>query len=185
MKLRTDLWKSANSSSAFTQLKKRLKAFLSHSEWMTLLLKGAWGCGKTSAMRSLLEEAKDASNNDRLEIKTYSFVSLAGLAKIGDERSLFLSGFENWNDLPVKNLPLKKIGEAVGALGKAGKTLLNMAGLGSRTEGLPELLALGISPFMKGAVVVLDDLERRSDELPISRTCSVQCYGWLSNVNAK
>lgn len=78
MKLRTDLCKGANGSPAFAELKRRLQDFLSHAEWTTLLLKGPWGCGKTSAVKSLLEETKDPSNKDRLEIKTGMFSSLAG-----------------------------------------------------------------------------------------------------------
>ena len=162
MKLRNDLWKDAQRPAVFAELKKRVQDLLSHSEWTTLLLKGPWGCGKTSAIKSLLNEAKDSSNNDRLKVGTYSFVSLAGVSKIPDERSLFLSGIESWKDLPVENVKgLTK------TIGKVGKALAAVGGLGSRIEGLPDLLTMAITPLMKGALVILDDLERRSDDLPI------------------
>jgi len=162
MKLRNDLWKDAQRPAVFDELKKRVEDLLSHDEWTTLLLKGPWGCGKTSAIKSLLNEAKDSSNNDRLEVETYSFVSLAGVSKIADERSLFLSGIESWKDLPVENVKgLTK------TIGKVGKALVAVGGLGSRIEGLPDLLTMAITPLMKGALVILDDLERRSDDLPI------------------
>lgn len=162
MKLRTDLWKDANPSSAFSQLKNRVRDLLSHPEWTTLLLKGPWGCGKTSAVKSLLVETKDPSSNDSLKIKAYSFVSLAGVSKIGDERSLFLSGLDDWNRLPIK-----KVRERAAAVGNIGKSLLAAFGFGGRTEGLPDLLAVMIGPFMSGALVVVDDLERRSESLPL------------------
>ncbi len=168
MKLRNDLWKDAQRPAVFAELKKRVQDLLSHSEWTTLLLRGPWGCGKTSAIKSLLNEAKDSSNNDRLKVGTYSFVSLAGISTIPDERSLFLSGIESWKDLPIENV--KGLTKTIGKIGKA---LVAVGGLGSRIEGLPDLLTMAITPLMKGALVILDDLERRSDDLPIDDVMGV------------
>jgi Cdc6-like AAA superfamily ATPase len=168
MKLRNDLWKDAQRPAVFAELKKRVQDLLSHSEWTTLLLRGPWGCGKTSAIKSLLNEAKDSSNNDRIKVGTYSFVSLAGISKIADERSLFLAGFESWNDLP-----LDRLRGATKAFGKFAKTILAAGGLGSRAEGLSDLFAMAVTPLMKGALVILDDLERRSEDLPIGDVLGV------------
>lgn len=168
MKLRDDLWKDAQRPAVFAELKQRLRDLLSHSEWTTLLLKGPWGCGKTSAIKSLLSEAKDGPNKDRLKVGTYSFVSLAGVSKIADERSLFLAGFESWNDLP-----LDRLRGATKALGKLAKTILAAGGFGSRAEGLPDLFTMAVTPFMKGSLVILDDLERRSEDLSIGDVLGV------------
>src|SRR5260221_1224841 len=157
MKLRNDLWKDAQRPGVIAELKKRVQDLLSHSEWTTLLLRGPWGCGKTSAIKSLLNEAKDSSNNDRLKVGTYSFVSLAGISTIPDERSLFLSGIESWKDLPIENV--KGLTKTIGKIRKA---LVAVGGLGSRIEGLPALLTIPITPFMTSPAGLVRDLVSRT-----------------------
>jgi len=66
----------------------------------------AMGCGKTSAVRSLLDELTNPGIENQIPVKKFSFVSLAGVASISDARVLFLQGFDDWNQIP----PLPAVG---------------------------------------------------------------------------
>jgi hypothetical protein len=120
----------------------------------TLLLKGPWGTGKTSAIRSLLDEAKDRSIPDRVPVETVSFISLAGLRSIDDERSLFLRGFD-------------EVGDWLDAGGKTLQAVIKGLGLDKFSSAASGLFLAAVSRKMKGALVVIDDIERRSKSLEI------------------
>lgn len=83
MKIRYDLW--TNPTVALQELSDILLELVDSDSWNTLLLKGNWGVGKTSATRSLME-----STIMQDKVKTFSYISLAGVASVTDEATLFV-----------------------------------------------------------------------------------------------
>jgi hypothetical protein len=123
-----------------------------------MLIKGKWGVGKTSAMRSLLDEAKEKKGSESvLQIETASFVSLAGVNEINDERSLFLLGLDEapeWlGDL------LGGFSNVADSVGKGIGTAVNKA--------FNSIALVRLSSRMKGALVVIDEVERRGNGLDL------------------
>jgi hypothetical protein len=84
-----------------TNLHTVLEQFVRDNRYRTLLIKGAWGVGKTHAVREFLL-------SDNPPAKTVSYVSLSGVTTVSDERLLAISGVEledgraAWEQYPRK-----------------------------------------------------------------------------------
>ncbi|HEV3209145.1 MAG TPA: P-loop NTPase fold protein [Chthoniobacterales bacterium] len=95
-------------------------------------------------------------------MKTFSYVSLSGVATVSDERSLAISGLELEDGRPLwERLPRK-----FAWLGKPASNLIPLAG-GVAGAGFDALLSLLASRVLKDAIVVLDDIERKDQNLRI------------------
>src|SRR5260221_6130833 len=101
-----------------------------------------------------LDEAKEKKGSESvLQIETASFVSLAGVNEINDERSLFLLGLD----------------EAPEWLGDFLGGFLNVADSGGKgigtavKKGFNSVGLVWLSSRMKGALVVIDEDERRGN----------------------
>ena len=160
MRLRTDLWKPGNQSSGFAALRTEIHNLLKDEDRNTLLLKGPWGCGKTSAVRSILEEAKAQHAAGGGFIKTASFVSLAGATSISDERSLFFQGIELLDKVPINN-----VGKVLHFVSKMIDPFTKITGMGALASAIPELVLPAITPALRGALIIIDDVERRGKSL--------------------
>jgi len=120
-----------------------------------MLLKGKWGVGKTSAIRSLLDAKKGTVG--ALPIDTASYVSLAGINEIGDERTLFLLGL---NEVPKW---LEDLAGGASSLADAAAK-----GIGTAvTRALNSFVLVGMTSRMSGALVVIDEIERRGKDLDL------------------
>jgi hypothetical protein len=129
-----------------------LTRFLGQSVRRTLLIQGAWGTGKTYAVRQFL-------NGNRKLAPTFSYVSLSGVHEIGDERTLALSGLERAEGKRVDVGVLKAFRAAVA---KGIDKVPVLGALGPLSDLGAQLSATAL---LKDAVVVLDDLERAESKL--------------------
>jgi hypothetical protein len=154
MRIKFDLW--ANPTVALQELSEVLLALVDSDSWTTLLLKGNWGVGKTSAVRSLMEVPVMQD-----KVKTFSYISLAGVASVTDEVTLFVKGLER-----VKNLG-KKTKENIESAAAVLNVVLSAAGKGNITAELPGLLPIAAKSLMKDALVVIDELDRRAEGLAL------------------
>jgi hypothetical protein len=154
MRIRYDLW--ADPTPALQELKGVLLEFVGSDNWTTLLLKGNWGVGKTSAVRSLIDSPVIQD-----KVKTFSYISLAGLSSVTDEATLFLRGLERVKDRG------KKTKEGVESVAAVVNVVLTAAGKGNTTAQLPGLLPILAKSLMKDALVVIDELERRAKGLDL------------------
>src|SRR5271166_6169180 len=157
MRLRTDLWRPGNQSAAFAALRTEFRKLLEDEDRNTLLLKGPWGCGKTSAVRSILDEAKAQHLAGGGLVRTASFVSLAGVTSISDERALFLQGIEFLEKVPIGNVAK--------VLDYVFRSTAKIAGKEAIASAIPELVMPAITPLLKGALIIIDDVERRGKSL--------------------
>ena len=154
MRIRYDLW--ADPTPALQELKDVLLESVGSDNWTTLLLKGNWGVGKTSAVRSLIDSPVIQD-----KVKTFSYISLAGLSSVTDEATLFLRGLERVKDRG------KKTKEGVESVAAVVNVVLTAAGKGNTTAQLPGLLPILAKSLMKDALVVIDELERRAKGLDL------------------
>lgn len=129
-----------------------LTRFLGQSVRRTLLIKGAWGTGKTYAVRQFL-------NGNRKLAPTFSYVSLSGVHELADERTLALSGLERAEGKRVDVGVLKAFRAAVA---KGVDKVPVLGALGPLSDLGAQLSATAL---LKDAVVVLDDLERAEPRL--------------------
>jgi hypothetical protein len=159
-------------SAPSTLIEKELTEFFDGKNRRTLLVKGGWGTGKTHAVRGFL-----SSEQGLKKIPTFSYTSLSGVDKVGDERDLVFSGIERVNGQAIPPL-MKTLGQA------AAKGTSEIPWFG------PVLAALGtleseVAP-LRNALIILDDLERaRYSALPsifgaISRLSELrETYVWV------
>jgi hypothetical protein len=82
MRMRVNLWEGPTPS--LNELAEVLLELAQSSDWSTLLVKGKWGVGKTSAVRSLMDSPAMQEIG-----KKYAYISLAGATSVVDESTLF------------------------------------------------------------------------------------------------
>ncbi len=101
-----------------------------------------------------LDEAKEKKGSESvLQIETASFVSLAGVNEINDERSLFLLGLDEAPEW---------LGDLLGGFSNVGDSVGK--GIGTAVNKAFNSVALvRLSARMKGALVVIDEVERRGN----------------------
>jgi hypothetical protein len=127
----------------------------------TLLVKGKWGVGKTFALRQFF-----LSKN--CQVKTFSYVSLSGVATVSDERSLAIAGLELEDGQP----PWQKFPRKIAWFAKPASKQIPWVG-GVADASFDALLSLLTSRVLKGAIVVLDDIERKDKNLPLGSILGV------------
>src|ERR1700748_213135 len=154
MRLRRDLSGASEKSAAFKDLAGEVNRLLKDNNLTSMMVKGQWGVGKTSAMRSITD---DLSKRGRSILQqTISFISLAGVNEISDERALFFLGLD---EIPEWAKPI--LGAAKGVAEKGGVISAGVA------KTIETLNLIGQTSRMRGALVVLDDIERRGASLPM------------------
>jgi hypothetical protein len=131
-----------------------LNQFVKNSR-KTLLVKGDWGVGKTTAVRQYF-----LSKN--CPVKTFSYVSLSGVATVSDERSLAISGLEREDGQPL----WEKFPRKIAWLAKPASKQLPVVG-GVADASFDALLTVLNSRVLNDAIVVLDDIERKDENLPL------------------
>jgi hypothetical protein len=131
--------------------------FVQDSRHKTLLVKGKWGVGKTHAVRGLLLGEDGPAS-------TVSYVSLSGISKIGDERLLVVSGLEREGGQQA----LEKYSLKFTEVAKTATKMIPLSASGVADAGLDALQGFLASRVVKGAIVVLDDIERREQGLSLS-----------------
>lgn len=159
-----------------------VKNFLSNEAPGVLVLKGAWGVGKTYAWDELL-----LSSRDTLQIRQYAYVSLFGLTSVSELRSA----------LVAKAIPTKFIGKKIdwetvnrewSSMAKA--TMKRLSQWGPKIQkAIPYIKDVSISfdsiaGYLLGETIIcLDDWERAKidpsellgliSELKVERGCKV------------
>ena len=81
------------------------------------------------------------------KVKTFSYISLAGVASVTDEAALFVKGLER-----VKEIK-KKTKENIESVAAVVNVLLTVAGKGNIAAQLPSLLPIAAKSLMKDALV--------------------------------
>jgi len=97
------------------------------------------------------------------KVKKFSYISLAGIASVTEEATLFLRGLERVNVMGKKTKTKDNIESLAAGLNFA----LSTIGKGTAAAQLPGLLPIFAKPLMKDALVVIDELERRASGLKL------------------
>lgn len=142
--------------SQLMRLQNVLSQFVKSSR-KTLLVKGKWGVGKTFAVRKFLFSGD-------CPVKTFSYVSLSGVATVSDERSLAISGLEREDGQTA----WEKYSSKIADFAKAATKLIPLGAAGGVADvGIDALGGFFANRVIKGAVVVLDDIERKGESLSL------------------
>jgi hypothetical protein len=155
MNIRDDLYKGQAHSGTLGSFRSAVEEFLGSKVKNSFLLNGPWGVGKTAAIKSLMGETAIQER-----VKVYSYVSLAGVRELANERSLFLAGIERWDKHRIKEWQdrVEPLGRVVSALAKffnRGEAV---------TASVDALMSFGTALFAD-SLVVLDDIERKHSDL--------------------
>lgn len=135
------------------ETKAQLIRLLEDEDNKVLALSGKWGTGKTHIWREVRAEARDEKVRDAL------YVSLFGLADMGQIKlKIVQSALPNAGD---GSSAWRAIGDSV----KAAKKVLVSVHEGF--SALDELALLAVPKILKGRVIVLDDIERKHNDLSI------------------
>jgi hypothetical protein len=134
-------------------ISRKLEEFLADNNRSTLLIRGAWGTGKTFAVRDFFESGRGN------KIQTFFYVSLAGQKTIGEE--LVVGGLERMRGTSFSDDARKLTGRLVNQVKEFGPIGKILTGVGD--AALP-FISKGI---LKGAVVVIDDVERKHGDLDL------------------
>jgi hypothetical protein len=135
---------------SFSKLRDTLKIFSEGKEASALLIKGAWGSGKTYACRKTLEEAK----------LPYGYVSLYGMSKRDEIYSRICLG---WNDPETKGTPQW----CEDAFNVGGGFVKSASQFFKAEDFIASLGIAAVGQLIEGKVIVIDDLERRDSHLSI------------------
>jgi hypothetical protein len=157
---------SERASTALPQARSTLNAvieqFVQDSRHKTLLVKGNWGVGKTHAVRGLLLGENGFA-------PTVSYVSLSGVSRIADEMLLVVSGLERESGKST----LEKYSVKLAGVAKTATQMIPAGAGGVADAGLDALQGFLANRVLKGAIVVLDDIERRDQGLSLSAVFGV------------
>ncbi|MCQ1572723.1 hypothetical protein NFO65_18500 [Neorhizobium galegae] len=147
-------------------LRSEIARFLSTEDAEVLVVKGAWGVGKTFAWKALLAEATDQG---KFKLKNYSYVSLFGLNSLEDLR---YSIFEN-------TVPIARSADGPDEstfaflMSKASefwRKLKPVAELGAgifNKKGITDVIFRSMFLTVRNQIVCIDDLERRGEGLKV------------------
>lgn len=160
---------------SFEKLKSALQGFARRDEAGAILITGRWGVGKTHAclesLRPLKEEAfssakPKSSARDRFN---FSYVSLYGVETADGIYSRIALG---WQHSAAPEVPgwFREIGNVTG---KAVKGVADIFNAGRLMETIG---SSGVGLFVRNALIIIDDLERRDDKLTIDAVMGVASY---------
>ena len=137
--------------------------FLSDSQEGVLVIAGKWGVGKTFAWNRFLRAAKA---EEKISYDHYSYVSLFGLGNLEDLRSAIFQNTVKREDIgKVAGLEtLEGVVDSAPLLWrKSGKLARLIPGVDKYTAAFEKIGFF----WVKRQIVCIDDLERKSDSLPM------------------
>jgi hypothetical protein len=150
-----------------------LSRFLENNEQRTLLLRGAWGVGKSYVVEDFVASFDFSKSN----LVARSYVSLFGKQSIQDvQRNIFAVATQIGSDEQVR----QRLGRAAHRLiqlekylseSRTQRTLRWLSSKAGQIQlpwigGLGAMFNQGNYAFVDGFLVTLDDLERRSESVP-------------------
>jgi len=149
-------------------MQERIKEFADRTAPGAMLLRGAWGVGKTHACLNALK------SNDEKNQKPFSYVSLYGVTSLDDIYTRLVAGWTNkiTSKLPdsFKNIvPAKKWGWISRWVERDGVRLAGLF-LGNKFGATT---AAAASLLVRNSLIVIDDLERKDEKLTIPTALGV------------
>lgn len=143
-----------------TQIEKQIKVFLETDKPEVMVIKGAWGVGKTFSWRRFLQE-----NKSNLKLSQYSYVSLFGISSLENLKySLFESSInsEIIGSEPSLDTAKKNAFGVIDQLSRKGfQWFMSAPVLKSFSSNFESLLFMSL----RNTLIVIDDLERKGDNL--------------------
>lgn len=139
------------SSPALPHVKSTLKALLTNKDYKVVALTGDWGTGKTFLWKEIERELATDQPHDRSPV----YISAFGVQKVKDLRLRLLKHVSS-KDKSVVQKVLSTVSWAT-------------AGLAQRLGGvsLEDIVLTWLPDMLKGRLVVIDDVERKSASLGI------------------
>lgn len=142
------------------QVQKHIKSFLLTDKPEVMVIKGAWGVGKTFSWKIFLQE-----NKNELKLPQYSYVSLFGISSLESLKySLFESSITSGMIGSEPTLETAKQ-NAVGVIDKLSRKgfhwFMSAPVLKSFSSNFESLLFMSLQKTL----IVIDDLERKGDGL--------------------
>ncbi|MDO8417289.1 MAG: hypothetical protein Q7S87_13870 [Agitococcus sp.] len=150
---------------SFNTIRSIVTRFVKDGTANVLVIKGAWGVGKTHAWREILKENK----GNILFFKNYCYVSLFGISSMAELKTTIFSKTQQITVLEEK-ISFKVLNQHWATLASA-KTKEAMQGLSKFINELPygKNLTIGIESiaphFMRDMIICLDDFERLDPKL--------------------
>lgn len=155
-------------------VERALADFVGAEEPRVLALVGAWGTGKTFYWNEFLANQSPKKH----QAQAYAYVSLFGLKDLGDVQDAIVAGGRPIGDVSP---PEQESVKERGILDRFRRTVRNSGAIAERTvrsyadvlEKVPRLGELGhlaravAFRFVRNYLVCIDDVERRSDSLPL------------------
>lgn len=149
---------------SYHRLESALRRFSERKEPGALLLRGAWGIGKTFACLNALKA------KNRKDQPSFSYVSLYGVSRLDEIYERVALG---WNNSVTERAP-DWLREAIGTSGKEFAKgiadIFKLGGLGGLANAIG---TAGIGLLAKNTLIVLDDLERRDESLSVNAALGV------------
>lgn len=131
--------------------------FLESKTPEVLCVRGKWGVGKTFAWKRGLREA---IQQDRVALKTYSYISLFGLRDLEEIKIAILENTRSTSDIDSEDI--EALGRQVGGyLLSAWSFISRINGLSKYIGGAERLLFLTV----RKRIICIDDLERSENAL--------------------
>lgn len=147
-------------------IEKEIRRFLNSEEPEVLCIKGKWGVGKTYTWRRCFEEA---SKNNDIGLKNYSYVSLFGIKSLFDLKYTCFSNTVPCSTSSGSADPDSYV-NMINSLKKAGKGTIPFISGGLsyfKLGGLSAPLLNASFMMVRDQIVCFDDLERRSNGLEV------------------
>lgn len=153
-------------------IKDQIFQFLSSEEPEVMAIKGDWGVGKTFSWKKFL---KEASSNDGIRLKRYSYVSLFGINSLESFKYTIFENTVKHESIGIEEASLETLGSNLEELTKIfeGKSR-GIGGLVRKSIGMFK----GLKPFkpaidtisflsVSNMLICIDDLERKGNGLEI------------------
>lgn len=147
-------------------VRNEIERFLKSAEPEVLCVSGAWGVGKTHLWKEVLVET--AKTQPPPPLLTYSYVSLFGAEKLEDVRLAIFA-----NRISLAESQMAKYSQWSLSQAKKAQSLLEQM---PKVGGLFKTLGAMYFSSIRGMIVCIDDLERRSKNLEVKDVLGLVSY---------